>query len=195
MTALFTSRAQSRESDERYTPAWVFDGLALEFDTDPASPGVGDFVPALCKYTIDTDGLSRPWYGRVWLNPPFSSATAWARRFIDHQRGVFLGPVANSAWCIELMQAADLVWFMRDFPFVHPTHAGKRSSMPLFMAAIGDAECTAGLRRLATSGRHDGVLFERAASTDPSSSRYHAPRRCSAFADDAPAHGIARPVS
>jgi hypothetical protein len=157
---LFASDTQGVNSDERYTPAWVFDGLKLWFDTDPASPGegAGDCVPAAVKLTRADDGLVRPWGGRVWLNPPFSNATPWARRFIDHGQGVFLGPVANSAWCIELMKAAHLVWFMRDFPFVHPTHAGKRSSMPLFMAAIGGAE-TGALRRLAKSGRHDGVLF------------------------------------
>ena len=156
---LFDAPTQSLESDERWTPAWVFHGLGLTFDTDPASPGVGDFVPALTKYTKADDGLAQKWRGTVWLNPPFSNATAWARRFIDHGRGVFLGPVANSAWCIELMQRADLVWFMRDMPFVHPTHAGKRSSMPLFMAAMGGIECGA-LRRLALSGRHGGVLFQ-----------------------------------
>ena len=156
--ALFTFPTQTPESDERFTPPWVFDGLGLTFDTDPASPGVGDFVPAVRKYTKADDGLAREWVGSVWLNPPFSNSTAWARRFVNHGRGVFLGPVANSAWCIELMQAADLVWFMRDMAFVHPTHAGKRSSMPLFMAAFGAPE-TEALRSLALSGRHPGVLF------------------------------------
>ncbi len=158
MTALFSTPTQPLESDERYTPAWVFDGLGLTFDTDPASPGVGDFVPARRKITALEDGLTQPWHGRVWLNPPFSSATQWADRFIAHRCGLFLGPVANSAWCTRLMAAADLVWFMRDFAFVHPTHAGKRSSMPLFMASMGELE-TVALRRLACSGRHDGVLF------------------------------------
>ena len=159
---MFAAPVQGTDSDERYTPSWIFDGLGGTFDTDPASPGhgAGDCVPARVKYTRADDGLVQPWHGSVWLNPPFSNATPWARRFIDHAQGVFLGPVANAAWCIELMQAAHLVWFMRDFAFTHPTHAGKRSSMPLFMAAIGTAEVDA-LASLATSGRHDGVLFQR----------------------------------
>jgi hypothetical protein len=61
------------------------------------------------------------------------------------------------------MRCSTLVWFMRDFPFTHPTHAGKRSSMPLFMASMG-GPCTVALRRLADSGRHDGVLFRQVAS-------------------------------
>ena len=160
---MFAVPVQGLDSDERYTPRWIFDGMGHVFDLDPASPvGGGDFVPASCKLTREGNGLSAEWFGSVWLNPPFSHTSAWARRFIAHGRGVFLGPVANAAWCTEMMHAADLVWFVRDFAFTHPTHAGKRSNMPLFMAAIGGAECRA-LRRLATSGRHDGVLFERAA--------------------------------
>lgn len=151
---------QGQDSDERYTPRWIFDGLGLQFDLDPASPGdgMGDCVPALVKYTKADNGLSIDWFGLVWLNPPFSDATAWADKFRDHGDGVFLGPIANARWTLELMSAADLVWLCRDFAFIHPTHAGRRSSMPLFMAAMGDAGAR-GLRRLATTTSHQGVLF------------------------------------
>jgi len=162
VSALFSTPAQGRETDERYTPRWVFQGLGLVFDTDPASPGVGlDCVPASRKLTKDDDGLAHEWFGLVWLNPPFSNATAWADRFREHGNGVFLGPVANARWCVDLMRAADLVWFCRDFAFTHPTQAGKRSSMPLFFAAMG-LDAVGGLARLAVSGVHDGVLLEHA---------------------------------
>lgn len=157
---LFAAPVQSRETDERYTPQWIFDGLGLTFDLDPASPeGGGDCVPALAKFTKADDGLSRPWHGRVWLNPPFSESTAWADRFRDHGNGVFLGPVANGRWWVDLVRHADVIWHCRDFAFTHPTHAGKRSSMPLAMIAIGDDNAEA-VRRLALSGVQDGVLVE-----------------------------------
>jgi len=35
---LFSVPVQGTDSDERYTPRWVFDGLGLMFDLDPASP-------------------------------------------------------------------------------------------------------------------------------------------------------------
>ena len=156
--ALFTIPTQGRESDERYTPRWVFDGLGLTFDTDPASPiGGGDHVPARTKYTREDDGLAQPWHGLVWLNPPFSEATPWADRFRAHANGVFLGPIANARWWTDLARGADALWLCRDFAFVHPDHAGKRSSMPLAFVAYGPPSRTA-LFRLATSGRHDGVL-------------------------------------
>jgi hypothetical protein len=150
---------QGRDSDERYTPRWVFDGLGLTFDTDPASPvDGGDCVPAAVKYTRLEDGLAQPWNGLVWLNPPFSQSTAWAARFREHGNGVFLGPVANGRWWCELVRHADVVWHCRDFAFTHPEHAGRRSSMPLAMIGLGDVAAN-GVRRLARSGRQDGVLM------------------------------------
>jgi hypothetical protein len=152
---------QGLESDERYTPAWVFDGLGLVFDLDVAAPVAGgDVVPARARYTVADDGLAQPWYGAVWCNPPFSDSTPWAERFIEHRCGVFLGPVANARWTHEMLAAADLIWLCRDFAFTHPTHNGRRSSMPLFFAAF-DSEPVAALRRLAGAGVHDGVLVQR----------------------------------
>ncbi len=157
-----TITAQSTDTDERYTPAWVFDGLGLTFDLDPAAPvGGGDAVPARRKLDRTTDGLRQPWVGLVWLNPPFSNATPWADRFRQHANGLFLGPIANARWWTDLMRTAELAWLCRDFAFTHPTHAGRRPSMPLAFIAIGP-QATAGLERLATSGRHDGVLVTNA---------------------------------
>ena len=158
--ALFAYPAQSLESDERYTPRWVFDGLNLTFDLDPCSPADGgDCVPALRKLTKHDDGLAHHWTGMVWVNPPFSRATEFADRFIAHGNGVFLGPVANARWTQDMLDAADIVWLCRDFPFTHPTHAGKRSSMPLMFCAIGPRPMHA-LERLAHTGVHRGALME-----------------------------------
>lgn len=156
--ALFAVPVQGRESDERYTPRWVFDGMGLTFDLDPASPvDGGDFVPARQKFTRSDDGLAHDWHGLVWLNPPFSESSAWATRFREHGNGVFLGPIANGKWWLDLVEVADVLWLCRDFAFVHPGHAGKRSSMPLAMVAMGE-QGAAGLTRLALSGVHRGLL-------------------------------------
>lgn len=161
MSQLFAAPVQPLDSDERYTPKWVFDHLGVLFDTDPCSPVEGgDFVPALVKFTAADDGLAQQWAGMVWMNPPFSRATEFADRFVAHGNGVFLGPVASSRWAVDMLSAADLVWLCRDFAFVHPTHAGRRSSMPLMFCAIG-RDASAALRRLATSGAHPGCLLER----------------------------------
>lgn len=157
---MFATPVQGLESDERYTPAWVFDHLGLTFELDPCSPGegMGDVVPARRKLTRHDDGLAHEWEGLVWANPPFSNAAPFANKFITHGNGVFLGPVANSRWAQDMLAAADLVWICADFAFTHPTHAGKRSSMPLMFCAIGQI-ASAGLRLLAGSGVHRGALM------------------------------------
>ena len=149
-------------TDERYTPLWVFRALGETFDLDPASPvNGGDCVPAARKLTVVDDGLASEWGGFVWLNPPFSNATPWARRFIAHADGLWLGPVANAAWFNELANVADRLWLMRDFAFTHPTHAGKRSSMPLAMAAMGERGSAAIDRAGRTTGPTTGVVVAR----------------------------------
>jgi hypothetical protein len=56
-----------------YTPRWVFDAMRLSFDLDVAAPVGGPrHVPAMRYYTPDDDGLSQPWDGLVWCNPPYS---------------------------------------------------------------------------------------------------------------------------
>ena len=66
-------------SDERYTPKWVLD-FALKLmggiDLDPCADPLKR-VPAALHYTKEQDGLSMAWSGRVYLNPPYSGATAW----------------------------------------------------------------------------------------------------------------------
>ena len=136
--SLFVVPPERVEPDERFTPRWVFDALDERFDLDPASPVEGgDHVPAEVKLTRLDDGLARDWHGFVWVNPPFSNATPWAARFRAHGAGLWLGPVSNARWFIDLARMADRLWLMRDFPFDHPTHAGKRSSMPLALVALG----------------------------------------------------------
>jgi hypothetical protein len=162
---MFAVPVQGMDSDERYTPQWVFDGLGLIFDLDPCSPGegAGDCVPARRKLTRHDDGLAHDWHGLVWVNPPFSNATAFADRFIAHGNGIFLGPVANSRWATDMLNAAHLVWLCRDFAFIHPTHAGRHSSMPLMFCAIGD-KARHGLTNLHRSDRHQGALLIKAAA-------------------------------
>lgn len=156
---LFASPYQSQDSDERYTPKWVFDGLGVTFDTDPCSPVEGgDAVPAKTKYTRLDDGLAQTWLGKVWCNPPFSNATAFADKFREHGNGIFLGPVANAIWAQEMISGADLVWLCADFAFTHPTHAGKRSSMPLMFCAYG-GDMAEALTRIHRLGVHRGQLL------------------------------------
>lgn len=79
-------------SVEWYTPPEVFSALGLRFDLDPAAPPGGvPWVPAERSYSIEDDGLSQPWSGRVWLNPPYGpNLGAWLDRLADHGDGLAL---------------------------------------------------------------------------------------------------------
>lgn len=158
---LFAAPIQSRETDERYTPTWIFDALGETFDLDPASPPLGvSRVPVATVWTKDDDGLTQPWHGFVWCNPPFSHSKAWADRFMIHGDGIWLGPVANGGWHDEMTRKSDAMVLLRDFAFIGINHAQKRSSMPLSMHGFGERAVRA-LRRFAESVPAAGVLLTR----------------------------------
>ena len=158
---LFGVPVDRTDSDERFTPRWIFDALGEQFDLDPASPVDAETnVPAESVYTRDDDGLAQAWHGFVWVNPPFSNSTPWAERFLAHGNGLWLGPFANAKWLHRMLREADGIWLLRDFAFEHPTHAGKRSSMPLAMFGLG-ARAVSALERAASLMPEAGVLVQR----------------------------------
>jgi DNA N-6-adenine-methyltransferase (Dam) len=68
----------SNKSDEHYTPENIIDAareVMGEIDLDPMSCAeANETVRAVKFYTKEDDGLTKPWTGRVWLNPAFSLA-------------------------------------------------------------------------------------------------------------------------
>jgi phage N-6-adenine-methyltransferase len=110
---LFPIPQQGNTSDDYWTPRWVFDALAIEFDLDVACPPEGPpNTPAKSWYTQETDGLASPWIGNVWMNPPYSKTSPWVRKFINHSYGICLVPFARSKWANELWNDADAVLMM-----------------------------------------------------------------------------------
>lgn len=105
-------------TDEWYTPRHVFDALGCEFDMDVAAPRLGPrYVPAR-EWLCDTqDGLSHPWSGFVWMNPPFGGRNAlspWLDRFFDHGNGIALTPDRTSApWWQDAANRCDAMLLTR----------------------------------------------------------------------------------
>ena len=57
------------ESDEWYTPRYIFDALGERFDLDVACPSGGPrHVPTMAFLTEVEDGLVQPWNGFIWMN-------------------------------------------------------------------------------------------------------------------------------
>jgi len=140
------------DSDDWYTPSWIFDGLGITFDLDAAAPdGGAPNVPARQFYTVADDGLLSPWHGVVWCNPPYSSPTKWCDKWAQHEPGGCLliradlstrGPFA--AW-----RAADAAWVAnRRLQF--DSGSGQRTGAVHFSTILlgrGDV-AVAGMRRL-----------------------------------------------
>lgn len=119
--------------------------MGLRFDLDVcAPPGGVPHVPADRYLTQADDGLATDWRGRVWMNPPYSQATRWVRKFIAHGHGVCLVPHAKSRWHIELMESADGICAPRAgyFDFI-----GGSIMLPIWFAAFGD-ECVDAIAKL-----------------------------------------------
>lgn len=97
-----------KETDERYTPLWIFKTLGVEFDLDPCSPALGiPGAPIKHYYTAEDDGLSKEWFGNVWVNPPFSNPRPFMERIVQHGTGIALVRISQSQWAKDLWNKAD----------------------------------------------------------------------------------------
>lgn len=132
-------------SDEWFTPAHVFDAMAVRFDMDVAAPeGGAPFVPCGRYLTRADDGLVAPWQGFVWMNPPFGGRNGlapWLDRFFHHGNGVALVPDRTSApWWQDAARWADGVLFTRGkVKFIRPDGSvGKSPGAGVTLFAAGD---------------------------------------------------------
>lgn len=119
-------------TDDWYTPHFIFDALGLRFDLDPCSPGSFHWVPALRVFTKADDGLSQPWNGLVWMNPPFGGRNGqvpWLRKFFGHHNGIALVAARTSAgWFHDWAVHAETMVFPRGkTKFLRPDGSEGRS--------------------------------------------------------------------
>jgi hypothetical protein len=147
---LFPMPQHELTSDDYYTPSWVFERMGIEFDLDVCAPPGGiPWIPAKRYYTQAYDGLTSPWSGRVWMNPPYSQPRPWVERFIEHANGVCLVPFNNNSCTDLLLNAADAICFPgHPFTFItaRKQTAHKRHGeifWPVWLAAFGDVSVDA----------------------------------------------------
>lgn len=131
------------KNDEWLTPPDIIKALG-PFDLDPCAPVVRPWDTASAHYTVEDDGLSKPWQGRVWLNPPFNryQLDAWMARMVQHRNGIALLPARTetATFYRHIWPKADAVCFLKGRPHFHYVD-GRRapfnSGAPICLIAYG----------------------------------------------------------
>jgi hypothetical protein len=89
MNVLFEGKTELGK-DEWLTPPNIIKALG-EFDLDPCSPIKRPWSTAKHHYTIEDNGLTKEWFGRVWLNPPYGNTmNLWLNKMANHGNGIAL---------------------------------------------------------------------------------------------------------
>lgn len=102
----------SSSSDDWYTPSFYVE-LARRtmggIDLDPAScPEANRTVRADYIYTIQDNGLTREWHGRIWLNPPYGGAQ---REFVRRLLTEVAAGRTEQAVLLLNANVTDTTWF------------------------------------------------------------------------------------
>ncbi len=111
----------SSATGEWETPQDVFDALNAEFggfDLDPCAT----LENTKCKnfYTQEDDGLAQPWWGKVFVNPPYGRGIKqWMQQCYIASRSMANLVVAlipsrtDTAWWHDFVMKADEIRFLR----------------------------------------------------------------------------------
>lgn len=103
--------------DEWLTPPEIISSLGV-FDLDPCAPtpNTRPWGTARKHYSIEDDGLTQPWEGRVWCNPPYGRETfRWMNKLEEHGNGIALifARTETIGFHEEIWNKADAVFFFK----------------------------------------------------------------------------------
>lgn len=95
-------------------------------DLDPASCAQANLIVKASRfYSEENDGLSQPWSGNVWLNPPYSSVKLFVSKLLEseevRQAIVLVNNATETGWCRNLAShASACVFHTGRLPFIKP---------------------------------------------------------------------------
>ena len=108
------------KSNEWYTPPDITDKARLTMGTinlDPSSnPFSNQWIKADYYYTIFNNGLIQPWFGNIWLNPPYGRQT---KKWLDRAIFFYKFKIIHQG-CILITCAPERGWFklLWEFPLL-----------------------------------------------------------------------------
>lgn len=133
---------------EWYTPKYILDHVIDCFpdhtiNCDPAwSPESN--VQSEYHYSALENGLDKPWYGNIFLNPPYGNQIkVWAKKFRDEwyagnvKRGILLVPAKmETEWFRSLLYISECVdFFTHRIVFDHASNK-KNTTVGTFSSAL-----------------------------------------------------------
>ena len=134
----------SFERSENTTVEWLTPPELViklgEFDLDPCSPINAPFLHAKKNYTISDDGLSKDWFGRVYLNPPYGRGMElWLEKLKFHGNGIALIFARTETKCFfeHIWNDADAILFVKGrirFYHISGVQAGTPGAPSVFIA-------------------------------------------------------------
>lgn len=143
--AMGSHQSAVMKSDTWLTPPEIIRALG-RFDLDPCCPPVMPWPTADYMLNERDDGLATKWYGRVWLNPPYSrDAVKWMRKLAKHGRGTALVFArTETEWFFETVwRAATSVLFLEGRIHFHlpcGTRAKANAGAPSCLVAYGERD-------------------------------------------------------
>lgn len=116
--------AYNSGNNEWYTPKEFIEAATAVMggiDLDPASSEIANkTVNAKQFYTVEDNGLEKPWFGNVWLNPPYASDLIgkFADKLVDElkhikQAIVLVNNATETEWFYTMVVQATAVCFPR----------------------------------------------------------------------------------
>ena len=146
---LFETTWNPDTADVAFTPPYVIQAIGLTYDLDPAAPPGGvPWIPATNIYSEVDDGLTQPWRGRVWLNPPYSAPAPWIEKLADHGNGIALMPNDSSTkWWQQHVTRGDAWCFISGrLRFIRGDRGVGSARFPSVLVAYGP-ECAEAVKK------------------------------------------------
>jgi hypothetical protein len=151
-------QSTNNQTNEWLTPPGIIAALGV-FDLDPCSPVNRPWPTAARHYTIEDDGLFLPWFGRVWLNPPYGNYIGeWMQKMALHGNGIALtfARTETRFFFDHIWPHADSILFMKGRPTFHRidgTPGASTSGGPMVLISYG-AENVDAIEESKLPGKH-----------------------------------------